>query len=169
MTSRLIPIALVLGVGCNEFFHALFDLYGYEYKVMLVGWVISMDKTAASADAWRGIDSPIAAYVAYAAIWCTHAVGGVVALAGAYRLIRTAPQDNAGMKKAYALAEAGIGIAAALYLVGFIAIASGWFLMHTAPTPPNFLANAQLLFISYMAVLIYLQANKSHVSHTVEN
>jgi predicted small integral membrane protein len=159
MIARALPIVLVIGVGCNEFFHALFDLYGYEYKVMLVGWVISMDKTA-SADAWRGIDSPIAAYVAYAGIWCTHAIGGAVTLSGAYRLIRTDPQNNAGMKKAYALAEAGIGISAALYLVGFIAIASGWFLMHAAPTPPNFLANAQLLFISYMTVLIYLQTQK---------
>jgi predicted small integral membrane protein len=163
MIARALPIVLVIGVGCNEFFHALFDLYGYEYKVMLVGWVISMDKTAASADAWRGIDSPIAAYVAYAGIWCTHAIGGVVALAGAYRLIRTNPQDKAATDKAYALAEAGIGIAAALYLVGFIAIASGWFLMHTAPTPPNFLANAQLLFISYMTVLIYLQAKRRSI------
>lgn len=160
MIARFLPIALVLGVGCNEFFHALFDLFDYEYKVKLVGMVISMDKTGGNADAWRGIDSPIAAYVAYAGIWCTHAIGGVVTLAGAYRLFRAGTQDNAAIDKAYALAEVGIGIAAALYLVGFIAIASGWFLMHTAPTPPNFLANAQLLFISYMAVLIYLQAKR---------
>lgn len=163
MIGRFLPIALILGVGCNEFFHALFDIFDYEYKVKLVGMVISMDKTAANADAWRGIDNPIAAYVAYAGIWCTHAIGGIVALAGAYRLIRAETQDNAATGKAYALAEAGIGIAAALYLVGFIAIASGWFLMHTAPTPPNFLANAQLLFISYMAVLIYLQAKRQSI------
>jgi predicted small integral membrane protein len=43
-----------------------------------------------------------------------------------------------------------------LYLIGFVTIASGWFALHEAPTPPNFVPAAINLFLAYMAVLIYL-------------
>ena len=64
------------------------------------------------------------------------------------------------MHRAYSVSVTGVGIGAILYLVGFVTIASGFFLMHSAPTPPNFLANAQRLFLCYMAVIIYLEVSK---------
>ncbi len=159
MIQRYFPAILVIGVGCNELFHALFDIFDYSWKVKMVGWVISMDKTG-DPDALRGIDSAIAAYVAYGGIWLAHAIGGVIAIAGAYQLATSDPQDSTKMQRAYTLSMTGIGIGAILYLVGFITIASGFFLMHAAPTPPNFLANAQRLFLCYMAVIIYLEMSK---------
>jgi predicted small integral membrane protein len=156
MIQRYLPAVLVLGIGSNELFHAIFDLFDLAFKVKLVGWVISMDKTG-DPNALRGIDSAIGAYIAYTTIWLAHASAGLIALTGAFRLFTAEPQNHEKLQRAYALSESGIGIAAALYLVGFIAIASGFFLIHTAPTPPNFLANAQRLFLCYMAVIIYLR------------
>ena len=159
MIQRYFPAILVLGVGCNEFFHALFDIFDYAWKVKMVGWVISMDKTG-NPDALRGIDSALGAYVAYGGIWLAHAIGGVIAIAGGYLLATSDPQDSTRMQRAFSLSMTGIGIGAMLYLVGFITIASGFFLMHTAPTPPNFIASAQRLFICYIAVMIYLEMKR---------
>ncbi len=159
MLQRFLPAILVLGIGLNEFFHAVFDIFGYEFKVKLVGWVISMDKTA-TPDALRGIDSAVAAYIAYGGIWLAHAVGGVITIYGGYLLARSDPQDDPKVQRAHSVAVTGIGIGVILYLVGFVTIASGFFLMHAAPTPPNFLDNAQRLFLCYMAVIIYLEFSK---------
>ena len=159
MIRRYLPAILVLGIGCNEFFHALFDIFDYAWKVKMVGWVISMDKTG-DPDALRGIDSAIGAYIAYGGIWLAHAMGGLIAIFGAYLLATSNPQDDTTMRRAHSMSVTGVGIGAMLYLVGFVTIASGFFLMHSAPTPPNFLANAQRLFICYMAVIIYLEVSK---------
>ena len=159
MIQRYLPAVLVLGIGCNEFFHALFDVFDYAFKVKLVGWVISMDKTG-DPEAWRGIDSAMGAYVAYGGIWLAHAIGGLIAIFGAYLLATSDPQESSNMHRAYSVSVTGVGIGAILYLVGFVTIASGFFLMHSAPTPPNFLANAQRLFLCYMAVIIYLEVSK---------
>ena len=159
MIQRYLPAILVLGIGCNELFHAIFDIFSYEFKVKLVGWVISMDKTG-DPDALRGIDSAIGAYVAYGGIWLAHASSGLIAIFGAYLMVTSDPQDTGKMQRAYTVATSGVGLGAMLYLIGFVTIASGFFLMHSAPTPPNFLANAQRLFLCYMAVIIYLEISK---------
>jgi predicted small integral membrane protein len=159
MIQRYLPAILVLGIGCNELFHAIFDIFSYEFKVKLVGWVISMDKTP-DPDAMRGIDSAIGAYIAYGGIWLAHAIGGVIAIFGAYLLATSTPQDSATMQRAHSVSVTGIGIGVMLYLIGFVTIASGFFLMHSGPTPPNFLDNAQRLFLCYMAVLIYLEMTR---------
>ncbi len=159
MIQRYLPAILVLGIGCNELFHAIFDIFSYEFKVKLVHWVISMDKTN-DADALRGIDSAIGAYIAYGGIWLAHAISGVVAIAGANMLATADPQDTGEMQRAYTVATSGVALGAMLYLIGFVTIASGFFLMHSAPTPPNFLDNAQRLFLCYMAVIIYLEVSK---------
>ena len=52
-------------------------------------------------------------------------------------------------ERAYRLVILDVGIGAALYLVGFVAIAGGWFLLYSAPTPPNFTA-AAAVFVSLL-------------------
>ena len=62
-----------------------------------------------------------------------------------------------GRFDAHGTAILGIGIGAILYLVGFMTIASGWFLLYSAPTPPNYVGAAMMTFLCYFVVLIYLQ------------
>ncbi len=159
MIQRYLPVALILGIGFNELFHAIFDIFDFAYKAKLVGWVVSMDKSA-DPDALRGIDSVLGGNIAYGVIWLAHAVGGLIAIAGGYQLLRVDVQDTSKLQRALSLSELGIGIGVTLYFVGFVTLASGFFLMHTAPTPPNFLANAQRLFLCYMAVIIYLDLRR---------
>ena len=77
-------------------------------------------------------------------------------LAGAYSLLKSNGELNKQRERAFRLAILGVGIGAVLYLVGFVTVASGWFLLYSAPTPPNFTAAAESLFLCYMAVIVYL-------------
>ena len=139
----------------NELFHAVFDGLNFMSNVEFVRTVLSMDSTS-EPDSWRAIDSPFAAFIAYSLIWIAHAVSGVLCLAGTYSLATAWSRDDTDFSRAAAISTAGVGIGCVLYLVGFLAIASGWFLLHEAPTPPNFIREAMLLFLCYVAVLIYL-------------
>ena len=115
-----------------------------------------MDSTR-EPDSWRAIDSPVAAFIAYSLIWIAHAASGVLCLVGSYLLAKTITRDDSAYGQSAAVATFGVGIGCVLYLVGFLAIAGGWFLLYTAPTPPNFIPAAIQLFLCYVAVLIYLR------------
>jgi len=153
--ERSLVIFLVLGVGLYELFHAIFDGLQYMANVEFVATVLSMDATR-NPDAWQEIDSPTVAFLAYTLIWVAHAASGILCLIGSYILTTTIASDEATYRESTATATLGVGIGCILYLVGFLAIAGGWFLLYQAPTPPNYIPNAQMLFLCYVAVLIYL-------------
>jgi len=153
--ERLLGGALVLGVGANELFHAVFDGMDWADNVEIVALVLSMSVTS-DPDSWRSVQSSFVATMAYAGIWLAHAVSGVIAAVGAVLLFRLGLVAATLKHRAYSVAIIGVGTGALLYLVGFVTIASGWFIIHTSPTPPNFLPNAERLFLCYMAVIVYL-------------
>ncbi len=153
--ERLLAIVLVIGVGSYELFHAIFDGLRFMANVEGVGAVLSMEATR-EPDSWRAIDSPVAAFIAYSLIWIAHAASGVLCLVGSYLLATTIDRNDSEYGESAAVATLGVGIGCVLYLVGFLAIAGGWFLLHTAPTPPNYIPAAIQLFLCYVAVLIYL-------------
>ena len=153
--ERYLGAALVIGVAANELFHAIFDGLEFSTNVEIVGQVLAM-KLTWDPDSWRAINSPIIATIGYSLIWLAHAASGGIGLTGAYFLLRSNGEFDKQRERAYRLAILGVGIGAALYLVGFVAIAGGWFLLYSAPTPPNFTAAAESLFLCYMAVVIYL-------------
>ena len=155
LVERWLVIVLVVGVGLYELFHAVFDGLQYMVNVEFVGIVLSMDSTT-EPDSWRAIDSPVIAFLAYTLIWAAHASSGALCLIGSYQLTTTVAGSDSSFRERSAAATLGVGIGCVLYLVGFLAIASGWFLLYTAPTPPNFIPNAIRLFLCYVAVLIYL-------------
>lgn len=154
VAQRLIVTALVVAVGLNETFHAVFDGLQFMANAEFVGSVLSMESTG-EPDSWRAISSPAIAYFAYGLIWLAHAASGALCLAGAWFLGRKA-QDAQAFADSATAATAGLGIGCVLYLLGFQAIAGGWFLLYQAPTPPNFIPEAERLFLSYAAVLVYL-------------
>jgi len=153
--ERILVIVLVVGVGLYELFHAIFDGLRFMANVEGVGAVLSMEATR-EPDSWRAIDSPVAAFIAYALIWIAHAASGVLCLVGSYLLAITIARDDSAYGESAAIATLGVGLGCVLYFVGFLAIAGGWFLLYQAPTPPNYIPNAQMLFLCYVAVLIYL-------------
>ena len=154
--ERLLVIVLVVGVGLYELFHAVFDGLHFMATVEFVGTVLSMDSTS-EPDSWRAIDSPVVAFIAYSLIWAAHATSGVLCLVGSYLLATTISSSDSAYRESSAVATLGVGIGCILYLVGFLAIASGWFLLHQAPTPPNYIPAAERLFLCFVAVLIYLR------------
>lgn len=157
--ERYIAAALVFGVAGNELLHAILDGMNPSPAVANVSEVISMSATA-EPDSWRAIHSPMAAVIFYGAIWLAHAVSGLVGLLGSYLLLGDTRRSATDTERATHVSIVGVGVGAILYLVGFLTIASGWFLIHTSPTPPNYLPNAERLFLVYMAVLLYLTVRK---------
>ncbi len=152
MIERYLAAILVLGVGGNELFHAIFDGMDFAFSAQFVRDAISMEYTS-DPDAWRAIHNPTVAAIGYGFIWLAHALSGGISLAGATLMLRH-PAGN--LRKAYVVATLGVGIGAVLYLVGFMTIAGGWFLLYSAPTPPNFVDSAMMNFICYFLVIIYL-------------
>jgi len=157
--ERFFGGALVFGVGGNELFHAVFDGMDWAGNVEIVALVLSMSATS-EPDSWRSVQSSIAATMAYAGIWLAHAASGVVAAVGAFLILRLGSVAATFKHRAYSVAIVGVGIGALLYLIGFVTIASGWFILHTSPTPPNFVPNAERLFLCYMVVIMYLSVLK---------
>jgi len=155
-SQRTIALILVAAIGLNEIFHAIFDGLQFMSNVEFVGSVLSMESTL-EPDSWRAIESPALAFIAYGLIWLAHAASGILCLSGAVFLSRAPESSNSA-----AAATAGVGIGCVLYLLGFQSIAGGWFLLFQAPTPPNFIPQATQLFLSYAAVLIYLQFVTRH-------
>ncbi len=158
--QQLLVIVFVIAVGLNETFHAVFDGLQFMFNVQFVGSVLSMESTS-EPESWRAISSPAVAFVAYMLIWLAHAASGALCLVGAYFLARSI-KDGGDFSETANAATAGVGIGCVLYLLGFQSIAGGWFLLFQAPTPPNFIPQAERLFLCYAAVLVYMQLVGRH-------
>jgi predicted small integral membrane protein len=152
--TRWLAAALVFGVALNELFHAIFDGLNFSGNAEIVGVVLSMSATI-EPDSWRAIDNTLIAHFAYGLIWIAHAGSGVFSAVGSYFILLQG-HSQAGLEKGHLYSFVGLGMGAILYLIGFVSIASGWFILHTAPTPPNFVINAQMLFLIHMTVIFYL-------------
>lgn len=57
MIERYLAAILVLGVGGNELFHAIFDGMNFAFNAQFVRDTISMEYTS-DPDAWRAIHNP---------------------------------------------------------------------------------------------------------------
>ena len=157
--ENFLAIALCGGIGLHEIFHAIIGGLNFSANVEFVGTVLSMDSTSAP-DSWRAVNSPAAAYAVYTLIWAAHAFSGILVLAGCVLMASSVRNAAAQFDRGVNFAFVGVGITAVLYLVGFGAFASAWFQLWSAPKPPNYVAEAEGLFLSAMAVLIYLMILK---------
>lgn len=154
---KYIGIALVLGVATNELFHAAFDGLEFSSNAELASQILSMKGTW-DPNSWRAMESPIYGIVAYGLIWVAHAASGVLGIVGAYKMFQSLKNSETDYPQDCSVAMLGVGIGAALYFIGFIAIGGGWFLLYSAPTPPNFSDAANGLFQSYILVILFLHA-----------
>ncbi|MEM1435774.1 MAG: DUF2165 family protein [Pseudomonadota bacterium] len=150
--NRYVGALLAAGIGAFEAITAAVDVFDFSGNAAYVGTVLSMQNTS-DPDSWRAIHSPALWHLAYGLIWLAHAACGAVTLAGAWLLV-TAQRD--AVARAGQIAIAGIGIGALLYLVGFQTIAGAWFLLWSAPTPPDPLMAARSYCTCYVGVMIFL-------------
>jgi len=81
---------------------------------------------------WRAIENPVYIWIAAAGIIACEAVAGVICLLGAARMW-SARSSAAAFNEAKKTAILGLSVAAALYLVGFQAIAGEWFMLWQNP------------------------------------
>lgn len=159
MMYRVLAVVFVTAVGLNELFHALSSVPTYGHNVELVHRVMSMETTR-EPGSWHAIDAYAAAYIGATLILLAHLIGGVLSLFGASQLVCVRHANSEAFHNAKRFAVAGVGVGAVLYLLGFETIASGWFLMWQSETL-NVIAEAERLFLSYMAVLLFLLAIRS--------
>lgn len=151
--ERYLAAILVAGVGLNELFHGLDGLQNFSMNASDLGPVMSMT-TPGQAETWRAVDSPLAALIAYALVVGAHSASGVISLVGSYFLAISTGVETDEYRDRTWIAILGIGIGCTLYLVGFVAIAGGFFQMYLSQTT-NFQPHAERIFLVYMAVLIY--------------
>jgi predicted small integral membrane protein len=151
MTQQLIEkvliTALVGAIGANELFHGIYGIEIFQENVSLIHLTLTME-TISGSGSWRSIDNTVVSQIVAGLTTLAHLVCGLISLVAAYFLVE---REELGFKLAYI----GVGFGCIFYFLGFITIASAWFLMFRSATI-NFEAQAERLFLCYMAVLIYL-------------
>jgi predicted small integral membrane protein len=127
---RAIQLLGVAAIGVLTGLACLNNLTDYNSNFALVQHVLSMDTTfAESTVRWRAITNPMLHHAAYWLIIAAEGLAAALCLAGAGRMLlaRAASADIFHQSKNLALW--GLGIALALYLVGFMVIGAEWFAM----------------------------------------
>jgi predicted small integral membrane protein len=127
---RAIQLLGVAAIGVLTGLACLNNLTDYNSNFALVQHVLSMDTTfAESTVRWRAITNPTLHHAAYWLIIAAEGLAAALCLAGAGRMLlaRGASADIFHQSKNLALW--GLGIALALYLVGFMVIGAEWFAM----------------------------------------
>ncbi len=156
MIIRCAKIALVLGVGLFAGLTAFTNLTITEINLGAVRNAIAMGDVVQHPNLqWRAVQSPAFSAVLFWMIVLAEAAGGLLCFLGSYRLwqVRSAPAS--GFNEAKSLALAGLAVIALLYLVGFLAILGGWFVMWSTQGL-NVLPDAHRAFVLAMLVLMYL-------------
>src|SRR5215469_15277171 len=111
----VVAIGVLTGLAC------LNNLMDYNSNFALVQHVLSMDTTFPEGTLrWRAITFPTVHHAAYWLIIATEGLAGVLCLAGAYKMLLARKAGTDIFNQSKNLALWGLGIAFALYLIGFI-------------------------------------------------
>jgi len=150
-------IGVLTGLACFN------NLTDYNSNFVLVEHVLSMDTTFAEGNLrWRAITTPALHHAAYWLIIAAEGLAGALCLAGACKMLfaRNASADIFHQSKTLALW--GLGIALALYLVGFMVIGAEWFAMWQSQRWDGRQPAFRILTCIGLVILIVLQ--KDHES-----
>ena len=122
-------IVLVLGMGLFCTLAAINNSLTIHGTFNAVKSAVDMQGTfKVPALMWRAFENPLYIWMAAIGIITCEAVAGVICLWGAARMW-AARSSAAAFNDAKSTAILGLSIAAALYLVGFQAIAGEWFML----------------------------------------
>ena len=127
---RAIQLMGVAAIGALTGLACLNNLMDYNSNFALVQHVLSMDTTFPEGTLrWRAITSPAVHHAAYWLIIAAEGLAGALCLAGAYKMLLARNAGTDIFKQSKNVALWGLGIALALYLVGFMVIGAEWFAM----------------------------------------
>ncbi|MEE9210396.1 MAG: DUF2165 domain-containing protein [Kiloniellales bacterium] len=156
MIIRCAKIALVFGVGLFAGLAAFTNLSITEVTLGAVRGAVAMGEVVQHPNLqWRAVHSPAFSAVLFWAIVAAEAGGALLCLVGGYRLWRARSAPASGFNEAKSWALAGLAVVTLLFLVGFLAILSEWFVMWSTQGL-NVLAEAHRAFVPAMLILMYL-------------
>jgi predicted small integral membrane protein len=161
---RAIQLMGVAAIGALTGLACLNNLMDYNSNFALVQHVLSMDTTFPEGTLrWRAITSPALHHAAYWLIIATEGVAGALCLVGAYKMLVARNASTNIFNESKNVALWGLGIALALYLVGFMIIGAEWFAMWQSQRWDGRQPAFRILMCISVVILIVLQEDKKSV------
>jgi predicted small integral membrane protein len=156
VTMRIGKCALVFGMGLFLCLAALNNCLTLQGTFGAVKSAVDMQGTfKVPILMWRAIESPAYIWMGVAGIVVCEAIAGLLCLWGAGRMW-AARSSAAAFTAAKPTALVGLSIAAALYFIGFHAIAGEWFMLWQNRASPN-LEEAFRNFASAMLMMLWVR------------
>ena len=158
MTLRLAKTVLVFGVALYTTLIALDNLTDYDSNYQFVRHVLMMDSTFPSNHGmWRAINSPVIHSLFYWMIIVWESLSSVVCWWGGVRLARSFAKGTGEFHRAKGLAVAGLTLNLLIWLVAFLSIGEGWFLMWQSRTANGQEAAFRMFTILGIVLLLLAQ------------
>jgi predicted small integral membrane protein len=150
IVRRAVKTLLVGAVALDLTLAAVGNLTDYDSNYAFVRHVLSMDTIFPDSTLrWRALTDPFWHRAFYACVIAWEALAAVLAWAGFVLLAR------GRWERGKTWAEAGLGAAMLLWLLGFLVVGGEWFAMWQSPTW-NGMNAAFRMFAMYGIVLLYL-------------
>lgn len=124
---RSIKILLIASIGVWGLIGAFSNFTDWNGTTGAVGAVTSMSAIENGADSWRATANPGVVLAGALFIVTLKIIGGLLCLAGAWRMTAARAGDAAAFERAKTLALAGCGVLIFLLFAGWIVIAETWF------------------------------------------
>ena len=133
MVTRIAKAGAVLLMAAYLTLVAFGNVADYGANLDFVTHVMTMDTTFRSpASVWRAVDSPTLHHAAYVAIIVLQAGAALLCWVGGIRLLSRL-REARPFHAAKAVALAGLGLGAFIWLGLFLVVANEWFLMWQSP------------------------------------
>ena len=149
MMLRLAKTVLVFGIALYITLIALNNLTDYDSNYQFVRHVLMMDSTfPGNRGMWRAINSPAIHTVFYWVIIVWECLTSIACWWGGVRLAKAVRKSAGEFQRAKDVAVAGLTFSLLLWLLAFLSIGEGWFLMWQSKT-----ANGQEAAFRMFAIL----------------
>lgn len=157
MLIRYSKIILVAAMSLYCFLIFFGNVTDYATNLIAVDRALAMkDVFPQSTITYRAIHSPLMQQVIYDLIISFEGIAAVLCFLGALKLFRAKNERAKVFNQAKNYSVAGLTLGFIIYQVFFMSIGGEWFGMWMSPMLHNVLATAFYIFITMLAVLIYV-------------
>jgi predicted small integral membrane protein len=130
MTLRTTKMLLVFAVAIFYSFVVFNNVTDYDSNYQLVRHTLMMDTTfPGNHGMWRAIDSPALHTVFYISIIAWEMLTMALCWWGGFRLLKACRGSAADFERAKSVAVAALTLSLLMWLVAFLSVGGGWFLM----------------------------------------
>jgi predicted small integral membrane protein len=158
MILRLAKTVLVFSIALYTTLIALDNLTDYDSNYQFVRHVLMMDSTFPDNHAmWRAINSPVIHSLFYWMIIVWELLSSAVCWCGGVRLARSIAKPAGEFHRAKGLAVAGLTFSLLVWLVAFLTVGEGWFLMWQSRTANGQEAAFRMFAIVGIVLLLLAQ------------